>query len=87
MWNAFIEAATSWNKRYDDRSKLQYVYAIGAGLTLLLAGLLGLVNTTLSTYLLQATFFLAVLFIVNAVAWALTKSFIIEKLPRTQKRK
>lgn len=87
MWNAFIDAVSSWNKRHDDRSKLQYVYVISAAVTLILAGLLGLVNATISAYLLQATFILSCLFVANAIAWALTKSFIIEKLQRTQKRK
>ncbi len=87
MVQAILDAVVVWNKRHDDRAKLQYVYAISAIILLVIAGLLGLVNTTISSYLLQATFFLAGLFFVNAVAWALTKSFIIDKLPRNQKRK
>ena len=87
MYESFKSAVITWNRTHDDRVKLQYVYAVTAIGLLIVAGVIGLVNDTISVSLLQVVFGLAVLFVVNAIAWALLKSFVLDRLPKSTPRK
>lgn len=74
-----------WNKTTNERVKLQHVYACAAIALLVIAGLFGLVNSSISDLLLQLTFAAAALFVINAIAWALLDSFILQRLKTKRK--
>lgn len=74
----------NWNDVRDDRVKLQHSYAAIALLALVLAGLFGLVNYTVGQNLLLVALAFGILFVINAVAWALIHSFILSGIDRRQ---
>lgn len=71
-----------WNKKYDDRSKLQHSYAVIAIVALLIAGVVGLINHSLGQSVLFISIVFAAVFLVNAVWWALVEAFVVSKIPR-----
>lgn len=68
-----------WNKTYSDRSKLQHTYAALAVLSLIIAGIIGLINYRLGQSLLFVAIILTLVFIGNGVVWALLYTFIIPR--------
>ena len=80
-----LDSLRDWNKNTGERQKLQHVYAVAAVILLVVAGLFGLVNNTISDVLLQLTFVSAALFIINSVAWALLDSFLLQRLKTKRK--
>jgi cobalamin biosynthesis protein CobD/CbiB len=86
MIESIRNTLVQWNKNFDDRVKLQYGYALLAIILLVTAGLIGLINQPISVLILWVVFALAILFIVNAIAWALLKTFVVDKLPKSLPR-
>jgi protein-S-isoprenylcysteine O-methyltransferase Ste14 len=85
MIQTIHEMLVDWNKSHDARTKLQYAYGVtGAGLVLI-AGLVSLVNYNLGQSILFVAGVLIVIFIANAILWALLESFVISKLSRRKK--
>ena len=80
-----IDYLKEWNKQSGERVKLQQAYAVATLALVVLAGLVGLLNSALSDMLLRLTFASAALFIVNAVAWALLDSFLLQRLKTKRK--
>ncbi len=84
MYTAFIDALKQWNKTNDRHAKLQHVYLTLAVAVLILAGLTNLVNYRLGQSFLLLSATAALVFIGNAVVWALTDAFIISRLQKRQ---
>lgn len=80
MLASFIESLQTWNKAHDTRSKLQHSYIVLAIATLVLAGLIGLINYNLGQSVLVLACGLILMFIANAVLWALLESFLLNRL-------
>lgn len=89
MYNSTRDFLVQWNKANDSRTKLQQTYASLVATAVVLAGLVSLLNPYYGQMLLRFAVILAGLFIVNALAWALLQTFVLNKLPRnvTRKRK
>ena len=66
-----------WNKTYSDRTKLQHGYAVLAVLSLIVAGIIGLINYNLGQSLLFVAIVAVLVFVANGVVWALINTFIV----------
>ena len=73
----------AWNSTYTDRTKLQHTYLVLTVLTVIVAGIIGLINYQLGQSLLFLAIVLALVFIGNGVVWALLYTFVI---PRNAER-
>lgn len=77
----------SWNNEKDQRLKMQRAYFVLAVFTAVIAGLTTLVNFELGRILTMLAGFLAVIFIANAIIWALIDAFVVQKIKKiTTKR-
>ncbi len=82
MYSTLIEALRQWNKTNDRHAKLQHIYLSLALIILVLAGLIGLVNYGLGQSLLFLSTVALLIFIANAIVWALADSFIVARLTK-----
>ena len=85
MMHTLHELLVDWNKSHDGRTKLQYAYGVAALGLVIVAGLVGLVNYSLGQSIVFIAAVLVLIFIANAVLWALLESFVISKLTRRKK--
>ena len=79
------ELLTNWNKKHDSRAKLQHTYLVVAVALVVLAGLIGLVNMNMGQQMLAIALVSAGVFLINAVAWALLESSVINRLGKVRK--
>lgn len=80
MIETLLESLRNWNKNNSDRAKLQHSYAALTVLVLLTAGVIGLVNYSLGQSMLFIAIISALVFVANAVIWALLQSFVLGRL-------
>lgn len=73
----FIE---EWNQHTSERAKLQHSYVVLAIASILIAGLVGLINYDLGQQLVALALICAGVFLANALAWALLSGLILVKL-------
>lgn len=71
----------TWNNERSERVKLQHTYMVIAVATIVIAGLVGLVDVATGKLLVSIALFAAGAFIANVVVWALLYSLVIVKLP------
>lgn len=81
------ELLQNWNKKHDSRAKLQHTYLVVAVALVVLAGLIGLVNMNMGQQLLAIALVSAAVFLINAVAWALLESSVINRVGTTRRTK
>lgn len=86
MYNSTRDFLVLWNKANDARTKLQQTYAAIVAIAVVFAGLVSLLNPYYGQMLLQFAIITAALFIVNALAWALLQTFVLDKLPKNVTR-
>lgn len=77
MFQSIKTSLMNWNDSTTDREKLQHAYIAVAGALLIVAGIFGLLNQTLGQQILTGAIAAAVIFLINAVAWALLQSLIL----------
>ena len=70
-------------RRQSDLLKLQYAYGVIAGVTLVLAGLVGLLNQTVAWQILSITWIALVAFFVNLISFALVNLFVPSRSSRS----
>lgn len=80
MFTSIHDTLLQWFKSTNDRRKLQHSYLALALSVLLIAGLAGLIDYGFGQMLLQVVYVLLVVFVVNAVIWALLESFVFSRL-------
>ena len=68
---------SNWNTTYSDRTKLQHGYAVLAIISLIVAGLVSLINYGLGQSLLFIAIITVLVFIGNGIVWALINTFVI----------
>ena len=74
MITSLYKSLQDWKLRTDGRQQLQHSYlAVTLGLVLA-AGIIGLINYDLGQRILLGAFICIVVFVANAVAWALLQS-------------
>lgn len=82
MIQTLKDLLTDWNATYGERAKLQHAYIVACVAGIVLAGLVGLLNYDASRAILRVCFAGLGIVVVNAIAWALLFSFVINKLPK-----
>lgn len=82
MYNALLE----WNRQTNDRQKLQHVYLSVAALSVVVAGIVSLIDPNTGQDLLGITAVAGTIFLVNAVLWALLESAVFTRLAGRRKR-
>jgi len=80
MFESLKESLKIWNASSDERIKLQHAYFIIFVALLVVAGLIGLVNTDTGRSVLVLAIFTGMVFVINAIAWALLQSFVVNRL-------
>lgn len=76
------DVLVEWNANYGERAKLQHAYLVASAFGIVVAGLVGLLNYDASRAILRVCFTGLGIVVVNAIAWALLFSFVINKLPK-----
>ncbi len=76
------ETLQKWNENYDNGAKLQSVYLAISISTLIIAGIVGLLNHDLGQNTLLISLVAFVVFLVNSVTWALLQSFVLIPLSK-----
>lgn len=79
---AIKEMLINWNASRGEREKLQHAYVAVALVGLVIAGLVGLLNDSLSSLIVQVCLIAVGVFLCNVVVWALLYSLVITRLPR-----
>lgn len=90
-----MEHLRNWNDKNSERVKLQHAYVALAVLTVVAAGLIGLVNYDLGQQLTAAALLFLGMFFINLVAWTLLSGIVLSAIsdsgsvtrPATTKRK
>lgn len=72
---------SNWNTTYSDRTKLQHGYTALAVISLIVAGLVSLINYNLGQSLLFIAIIVTLVLIGNGVVWALINTFVIPTAP------
>lgn len=72
-----------WNNSKSDRQKLQLVYLFVIVLSFVVAAIIGLINQNLGFTVLKITVVAILTFSMNAIAWALLNTFLLDKLKPT----
>lgn len=85
MYKSFKASLAEWSVSTTDRNKLQHFYIAIAASLLIIAGVVGLLNHTLGQQLLSVAIASTVIFVINAVAWALLQSFVLFRLQTPKK--
>ena len=80
MISSMYQLLQEWNDSTDSRQKLQHAYVVSAGVLVVLAGILGLINYEIGQRVLLVAILAIAMFFINAVAWALLQSFVLLKL-------
>jgi hypothetical protein len=71
----------TWNADRNERAKLQHAYIVVALATIVIAGLVGLVDDAAGKFLVSIALFALGAFVANVVVWAMLYSLVITKLP------
>lgn len=87
MWTALIDYLYHWNKTTSERVKLQHASLVLGFGGLIIAGLVGLINYRLGQTFVGIALGIFLVFIANAIIWALLQSFIISRIPRSPRKK
>ncbi len=86
MFNALYNALLEWNRGSDDRQKLQHAYLVLTLLSVVIAGIVSLVDNQTGLDLLLITIAAGAIFLVNAVVWSLLESTLLARLSGRRKR-
>lgn len=84
MYHQLLTYLTKWNRTTSERSKLQYAYAVGGLVLVVVAGLVGLVNYPLGQALFMIAWGAVAIFFINAVVWALLTAFVLLRLEQRE---
>lgn len=86
MFNALHNALIEWNRNADDRQKLQHTYFVIVVLSVIVAGIVSLIDNQSGQDILVITLAAAAIFLANAVIWSLVDSTIVSRLSGRRKR-
>lgn len=85
MYTSIRNYLLDWNKKYDNRAKLQHAYVTLAAASLVVAGLMSLVNYELGQKIVSIALVAIVVFFVNFFAWILFENLVISRLDRARR--
>ena len=86
MFSALYNSIIEWNRSTNERQKLQHAYLTIAVVILLVAGLIGLIDSQSGQDLLGVSLFAGAVFLANTVVWSLMDSLVVTKLSNRRKR-
>jgi len=87
MFEALTVSIDKWKTTKNERQKLQHAYLVLVAVIVLLAGIISLFDAALGHTVVKLALVAGGAFLVNAIAWNLLQSSIIEKLPTKSKRR
>jgi hypothetical protein len=85
MIQTFKDMLVQWNDKYSERAKLQHAYIVLSLAGIVIAGLVGLLDYNASRAILRVCFAGLAIFGINAIAWALLFSLVVNKLPSNKR--
>lgn len=85
MIQTLKDMLVQWNDNYNERAKLQHAYIVLSLAGIVVAGLVGLLDYNASRAVLRICFAGLGIFGVNAIAWALLFSLVVNKLPSNKR--
>lgn len=80
---SLFDLLRQWNARQSSFVKLQHTYVLVAVLSLVAAGIVGLINYSLGQSILFVATMAALVFIANGVIWAILNTFVITRLKKS----
>jgi uncharacterized membrane protein len=83
---SFTSLLIEWNKSTSERAKLQHTYMLLVVVTVVLAGLITLLNPALGHIIVTVAGFLFAALIANAIIWALLKTFVIDRIKQKRSK-
>lgn len=83
---SFLTILRGWNKSTTDREKLQHVYLCLIIVVTIGAGLLALLDAHRGRQLITVAGIAIVAFLANALVWALTRVYIVDRLGANSRR-
>jgi hypothetical protein len=86
MFTALHNALVEWNRNATDREKLQHTYLTILIVSVVVAGLVSLVDPIAGQDLLLVTAIAAGIFLVNFIIWALLESVVFTRLAGKRKK-
>jgi 4-amino-4-deoxy-L-arabinose transferase-like glycosyltransferase len=81
MIQSVKELLATWNIEHGERAKLQHAYLFIAAATVVIAGLVGLIDDYAGQLLVSVALIALGIFVANVVVWALLNSLVVMKLP------
>lgn len=85
MYTSLRKYLIRWNLETDTRTKLQHAYITVAAASLVIAGLLGLLNYDLGQKLVTIALVAIVVFFINFFAWILLDSVVLQRLDKSSR--
>lgn len=85
MFELFKQFLIEWNANKNQRTKLQQAYFLVIVLLAVVAGFLSLLNGEFGRLLMIIAAFIAAVYLVNGVIWALLDAFVTPVLPKNDK--
>ena len=82
LYNAVLE----WHRNTNDRQKLQHCYLLIVVASVLVAGLVSLIDARIGQDMLIIPLVGGAIFLVNAIVWSLLDSIFIARLTGRRKR-
>lgn len=86
MFNALYNALLDWNRNSSDRSKMQHMYIVIVVVSLIVSGIVSLLDASLGRDMLVVTVASGAVFLVNAVLWSLLDSVVLTRLSNRRKK-
>ncbi len=86
MLSALYNALIEWNRNASDREKLQHTYLTILVISVVVAGLVSLIDVITGQDLLLVSAVAGAIYLVNAVVWALLESVVFTRLSGKRKR-
>jgi undecaprenyl pyrophosphate phosphatase UppP len=80
MLETLKESLRRWSDITEDRHKLQHTYLASSVLLIIIAGVVGLFNYDAGQQLLLIALLAAMIFLINAVVWALASAAIFTRI-------
>lgn len=87
MNDSIKKILVEWNIKTTERQKLQQTYALIACVSLIVAGIISLINYILGQKLLLVAILALFTLIVNMIIWALLQSLILLKINKIKDNK
>ena len=85
MYSLFKQFLAEWNSGKNQRTKLQQAYFLIVILLAVVSGFSSLLNGDFGRTLMLFAAFIAVVYAVNGIAWALLDAFVAQVLPKHDK--